>query len=164
MDTLLVILGTIGVIVGFNIYRNKHNEKVKEQLIEQKGIYGQLLLKHVQGLNFPADARCDVIIYKDHLMFTYQNDQIRLDIKKVQSTSTESTQGNYLLKRMVICYTNLEGQTEYITLIPSYPTDDSVSSKGAVKILSSGLSEFNDSLEQRIREVNGITNIKVTEL
>lgn len=160
MDLVLVILGTIVIIILFNAFRKYSNGRFREQRIEKEGIYGETSLLHLQGLEFPLNIKCNVRLYKDYVLFTYQNNQVKLDIKKIQSASLETTKGNYLCKSLVIGYINKESVTEYISLIPSYPND----SNGAVKIMSNWLSEFHDALEKRIVECNGVQEIRSTEL
>ncbi|QUH20225.1 hypothetical protein [Alkaliphilus sp. B6464] len=87
---LMLVMLCLGMgIIFLFINKSKNEQRVKNEKLEQ-GIYGDIRSIHLHGLKYPSNVVFNVKLYNDYLLFTYENEQIKLDLRKIKSASIEN--------------------------------------------------------------------------
>ncbi|SDL23429.1 hypothetical protein [Natronincola ferrireducens] len=84
---VMICLG-LGIVFLF-INKSRQEQKGKSEKLEQ-GIYGEMRAIHLYGLKYPPNVVFNVKLYSDYLLFAYENEQVKLNVKKIKSASVEN--------------------------------------------------------------------------
>lgn len=175
MGTVIFTLAIIGVCWWFFTLTKKSDEKAKHKLKEEMGIYAQVSLFHISGLNFPTQTAFSLNLYEDYLLIRHHNNEIKLGINKIKTVSLQlmSQQTDTILLAMfkgkknldyrllVISYVSDDNELKHLTFSPSYNNN---TDKLTISMINKPLFDFFNELDVKVSQLSEHQEYTVREL